>query len=47
LVSAYELGPEDRAHLGTRVVRFLRKPVSPPVLLAAVSEAAAGAGAPV
>jgi CheY-like chemotaxis protein len=47
LVSAYELGPEDRAHLGTRVVRFLRKPVSPAVLLAVVSEAAAGAGAPV
>jgi CheY-like chemotaxis protein len=43
LVSAYELGPKDREHLGTRVARFLRKPVSPPVLLAAVSEAAAGA----
>jgi CheY-like chemotaxis protein len=44
LVSAYDLDQEARARLGTRIFRFLRKPVSPPDLLNAVSEAAAATG---
>jgi CheY-like chemotaxis protein len=40
LVSAYELDSDARARLGTRVFRYLRKPVAPLDLLAAVSEAA-------
>ena len=43
LVSAYDLSQEARAQLGPRIFRFLRKPVSPPDLLNAVSEAAARA----
>jgi CheY-like chemotaxis protein len=43
LVSAYDLDQDARARLGTRIFRFMRKPVSPPDLLNAVSEAAAGA----
>jgi CheY-like chemotaxis protein len=46
LVSAYDLDQEARARLGSRIFRFLRKPVSPPDLLHAVSEAAAGASSP-
>jgi CheY-like chemotaxis protein len=46
LVSAYDLDQEARNRLGTRVFRFLRKPVSPPDLLNAVSEAAAAASSP-
>ena len=45
LVSAYDLSQEARARLGGRIFRFLRKPVSPPDLLNAVSEAA-GSAAP-
>jgi CheY-like chemotaxis protein len=44
LVSAYDLDQEARARLGARIFRFLRKPVSPPDLLNAVSEAAAATG---
>jgi CheY-like chemotaxis protein len=46
LVSAYDLDQEARNRLGTRIFRFLRKPVSPPDLLNAVSEAAAAASSP-
>jgi len=46
LVSAYDLDREARERLGTRIFRFLRKPVSPLDLLNAVSEAAGGAGPP-
>jgi CheY-like chemotaxis protein len=46
LVSAYDLDQEARTRLGTRIFRFLRKPVSPPDLLNAVSEAAAAASSP-
>lgn len=46
LVSAYDLDHEARARLGPRIFRFLRKPVSPPDLLNAVSEAAAAASPP-
>jgi two-component system chemotaxis response regulator CheY len=34
--SAYSLGEEERARLGGKVVRYLRKPVSPQQLLATV-----------
>ena len=46
LVSAYDLDREARERLGTRIFRFLRKPVSPLDLLNAVSEAAGAAGSP-
>lgn len=46
LVSAYDLDQEARTWLGSRIFRFLRKPVSPPELLKAVSEAAADGAAP-
>ena len=46
LVSAYDLDREARARLGTRIFRFMRKPVSPPDLLAAVLEAAESGAAP-
>lgn len=39
LVSAYDLDRETRSRLGKRVLRILRKPVPPPELLKAVSEA--------
>jgi len=39
LVSAYDIERETRSQLGRRVYRVLRKPVSPPVLIAAVEEA--------
>ena len=39
LVTAYDIDRETRSRLGTRVLRILRKPVPPPVLIEAVSEA--------
>ena len=45
LVSAYDIGPDVRSQLGPRVQRYLRKPVPPPRLLEAVSDAAGRARA--
>lgn len=45
LVSAYDIDPEVRRRLGSRVQRYLRKPVPPPRLLEEVSQAASRAGA--
>jgi CheY-like chemotaxis protein len=39
LVSAYDVDPEVKARLGRKVFKYLRKPVSPLDLLAAVAEA--------
>ena len=45
LVSAYDIDPEVRRRLGSRVQRYLRKPVPPPRLLEEVSDAASRGGA--
>jgi CheY-like chemotaxis protein len=39
LVSAYDIDRQTRTRLGTRVHKVLRKPVPPPTLIEAVSEA--------
>lgn len=44
LVSAFSLDPDLRARLGSKVFRYLRKPVPPARLLEVVAQAAAVAG---
>ncbi len=44
LVSAYAFTADDRARVGGKVFRYLRKPVPPASLIAAVDDAMATAG---
>ena len=43
LISAFSVDPATRARIGSKVFRYLRKPVPPPQLLAVVEEAVTAA----